>query len=74
MKKYKATCEDIKKIVEILKEHELKPDEDGLLTIECPEGTLINCETIKKGVDFLSKYNDPFYHDSVGTEELGEVI
>jgi len=74
MNKKKATCADIKEIVKILKEHEIKPDEDGLITIEYPniEGTVINCELIEKGIKFLSKYNNPFYRDSVGTEELHE--
>ena len=36
------------------------------------EGTIINCETIKKGIEWLSKYNNPFYRDGVGTEELDE--
>ena len=36
------------------------------------EGTVINYETIKNGIRFLSKYNNPFYRDSVGTEELHE--
>ena len=34
--KLKATCEDIENIVKILKEHELKPDKDGFITIVCP--------------------------------------
>jgi len=74
MNKKKATCADIKEIVKVLKEHELKPDKDGLITIEYPdtEGTVINYETIEKGIKFLSKYNNPFYRDSVGTEELDE--
>jgi len=74
MNKKKATCADIKEIVKLLKEHELKPDEDGLITIEYPdtEGTVINSETIEAGVRFLSKYNNPFYRDSVGGEELHE--
>ena len=29
--KQEATCEDIKNIVKVLKEHELKPDKDGLI-------------------------------------------
>jgi len=36
------------------------------------EGTVINCETVKKGIEFLSKYNNPLYRDSVGGEEMGE--
>ena len=71
MNKKKATCADIKEIVKVLKEHETKPDEDGLITIEYPniEGTVINYETIEKGIEFLSKYNNPLYRDSVGGEE-----
>jgi len=53
-------------IVENLKVEEEKPIEHS------HKGTVINYETIKNGIEFLSKYNNPFYRDSVGTEGLHE--
>jgi len=38
------------------------------------EGTVINCETVKKGYEFLMLYNNTFYRDSVGTLELRDII
>jgi len=62
MNKKKATCADIKEIVKILKEHEIKPDKDGLITITIP------LDTYTSSPDSESL----FYRDSVGTEELHE--
>ena len=62
MNKKKATCADIKEIVKVLKEHEIKPDKDGLITIAIP------LDTYTSSPDSES----PFYRDSVGTEELHE--
>ena len=60
--KKKATCVDIEKIVKVLKEHELKPNKYGLITITIP------LDTYTSSPDSES----PFYRDSVGTEELHE--
>jgi len=64
MNKKKATCADIEKIVKVLKEHELKPDKDGLITIEYPINTSDRF--------YIIDGKSPFYCDSVGTEELDE--
>ena len=62
MNKKKATCADIKEIVKVLKEYEIKPNEDGLITITIP------LDTYTSSPDSES----PFYRDSVGGEELDE--
>jgi len=64
MNKKKATCADIKEIVKVLKEHEIKPDKDGLITIEYPINTSDRF--------YIIDGKSPFYRDSVGMEELDE--
>jgi len=77
MNKKKATCADIEKIVKVLKEHELKPDKDGLITIgewyipSTPKQDKKMMEKIK--MEYVGDPTEsPFYRDSVGGEELHE--
>ena len=73
------TPRQIKKAIKIL-EKPIKREKPYYVEVENPiesgdpikEGTVINYKTIKNGIRFLSKYNNPFYCDSVGTEGLHE--
>ena len=64
MKKKVSTIKQIEKLVKVLKEHEIKPDKDGLITIEYPINTSDRF--------YIIDGKSPFYRDSVGTEELHE--
>jgi len=70
MKKYKATCEDIKKIVKMLKENPLKPDKDGILTIKYRVGAITKYNTFTGVNPFsLSNISNSILHPAKAGEE-----